>query len=136
MNSHTAGTSMLLPLTPLTGIPDGSYLVLYAQNPGAFVDLAADAAATPGMGALVLLDQHLPPPSAFDVQQAVDDLAERSITEQAIGFLIEQGHPPAQARRELRRRAAADAVSLPAAARHLMGAAHDPDPQDEAERAG
>ncbi len=135
MNSHTAASSLLLPLTPSIKVAAGSHLVLYAGNPGAFVDLAA-AATTGGIREVVVLDRHLPPPSAFDVQRAVDEVADRSVIDKAIGFLIEQGHPPRHARNELHRRAAAAGISLTASAYGVLYADHEPDPQDEDQRAG
>ncbi|MET3808421.1 hypothetical protein ABIB25_005450 [Nakamurella sp. UYEF19] len=135
MNSHTASSSMLLPLTTPPASATGAHLVLYAENPGAFVDLAADARATWDGGGSVVLDQHLPPPTAIEAQQGVDELADRSTVDQAIGFLIGQGHPPAQARTELSRRADAAGVSIAAIAYSVLEVDHQPDPFDENKRA-
>jgi hypothetical protein len=130
MNSHTAATSMLLPLTSAM-TADGGYIVLYAETPGAFTDLATDARTVTGLGADVVVDGHLPPPTPFAVQAGVDALADRSSIDQAVGFLVGQGHPPAQAKAELARRAAATGMSLAQIAAQILTAGPRPDPDDQ-----
>jgi hypothetical protein len=119
MNSRTAAASMLLPLAPLTGLPDRSHMVFYAANPGAFIDLAADTRAAYGLDGDVVLDGHLPPPDITGLSGA-DELAERSDINQAIGVLIEDGHPPTLARRELDTRAAAAGVTVHRIAKDIL----------------
>ncbi|MBM9475157.1 ANTAR domain-containing protein [Nakamurella flavida] len=116
MISRVAATSLLLPLRTAPG----DRLVLYAQNPGAFVDLAADAERIPGFGTSVVLDRHLPPPTASDSRRLLNDLAERSAVDQAIGFLVDQGYPPGQAHPELLRRATTTGVSITTMARRIV----------------
>jgi hypothetical protein len=130
MNSHTAATSMMLPLTSaMTG--DGGHIVLYAENPGAFTDLAVDARTALGLGGDVVVDGHLPPPTPFDVRASVGALADRSSIDQAVGYLVGQGYPPGQAAVELRRRAAAAGSSVAWVARQILQGDHRPDPDTE-----
>lgn len=105
MNSPRAAASMLLPLS--TGTQTG-HVVFYAENPGAFTDLAAGTQFALGPGCDVIIDGHLPPPTALDAQLSLDAVTDRSTTNQALGFLIGQGYPPEQAQAELTRRAAAE----------------------------
>ena len=132
MKFPTAASSLLLPLTPGAGLCAGSHLVLYAQNPGAFIDLAADASRT--FDGEVVVDGHLPPPPAAEHECAVADLSQRSTVEQAIGVLIELGYPPGQARSELRRRAAAADINLAATAQKILDPDHNANPQDAGHR--
>ena len=105
-DSRPAATSMLLPLTPQSDPGGGSYLIFYAHQPGAFTELAA-AFTNAGIDGGVILDRHLPPPHA----DGADTLARRSDIDQAIGVLIEAGHPPDLARQELHARAASAGVT-------------------------
>lgn len=129
MDSHTAATSILLPLTA-AGDQDGQ-IVLYAQNPGAFIDLAADARIALGAGNDVIIDGHLPPPTPLSAQRGVNALADRSTIDQALGFLIEQGHPPVQARTELARRATVAGASIVSVALRVIQSDRRPDPDAE-----
>lgn len=93
-------------------------LILYASQPGAFVDLAADISwLTGGDLADVLLDRHLTPPDA----DAPDGVAAIFTINQAIGVLIARGHLPDQARRHLDRRGAATGGDRLTASRDLLG---------------
>jgi hypothetical protein len=115
-----ARTSLCIPLPEVAGSEPGSTLVLYAANPGAFVDLATDLAWTLGVdpGALVL-DEHLAVPSSSDV---VTGLHEHAMINRAIGVLIEDGHTPVSGRAELRRRAELDDVPLTVLAQRVLDA--------------
>lgn len=99
-------TSLLVPLPAAesdgTGPPPQIGVVLYAGKPGAYVDLAADLAWLTGrpLGAFVL-DRHLTPPGTT----ATTGLRALSVINRAIGVLIDRGHTPGQARRELDARA-------------------------------
>lgn len=128
-NSLTAAASMLLPLT--SGAQTG-HVVVYAQNRGAFIDLAADAqfALGPGSGGVVV-DGHLPPPTASATQRGLDGLADRSTINQAVGFLIGKGYPPDQVHAELARRAAATGVTVASIAGQILQTDHRPDPDPE-----
>lgn len=125
MNSLTAAASMLLPST--AGAQTG-HVVVYAQNPGAFIDLAADAQFTLGAGGGVVVDGHLPPPTAFAAQRGLEGLADRSTINQAVGFLIGKGYPPDQAQAELVRRAAATGATVASMAGQILQTDHRPDP--------
>ncbi|MGI8589401.1 MAG: hypothetical protein ACR2M5_00150 [Nakamurella sp.] len=126
MNSHTAASSMLVPLNAANA--GGGQIVFYAQNPGAFTDLAADTAIALGPGGDMVLDGHLPSPTSL---RSVEALADRSIINQGVGFLIEQGHSPAQAQTELGRRATAAGVSVAWVAHQILESSHRIDPDAE-----
>ena len=100
---HPAVSSIRLPLASAPGLIDGSHVIFYAREPGAFTELAAAAA---GLDGHVVLDRHLPPRT-----HGAEVLAQRSDIDQAIGVLIDTGHPPDQARQELHIRAAAAGVT-------------------------
>jgi hypothetical protein len=112
-------TSLRVPL-PTAGSRTTSTLTVWAGNPGAFVDLAADLAVALGLpvGALVL-DEDLPagtgPPGS--------DLAAFSVVHQAVGVLIGRGHTPERAHAELVRRAATTGTTTAAVARHVVDSA-------------
>jgi hypothetical protein len=93
--------SLRIPLDGHAGADPGSSLVLYAANPGAFVDLAADLGFALGLGPDSLqLDGHLhAPPPGFDPA----GLAIQSTINQAVGVLIDRGHTAESARAEMRR---------------------------------
>ncbi len=81
-------------------------IVLYAANPGAFVDLAADLAVLTGTALHeFLLDRHLD--GAFGPARPTDPgrVLDASVVDQAMGVLLDRGWTPEQARRGLRRRA-------------------------------
>ncbi|MEO6702383.1 MAG: hypothetical protein ABI140_18265 [Jatrophihabitantaceae bacterium] len=98
------------PLAVLTGVPAIDQaaeivLVLYAENPGAFVDLAADLGwltARPGAFDLDLDLDDLPTSS---INSGMSALAKQSSIDQALGVLIGLGSTPEQARDELDRAA-------------------------------
>jgi len=96
-----AGTSVLVPLS--ASDPPETSLVLYAGQPGAFVDLAADLAWLTGypVGEFVF-DQHLSIPPETGTDGVISAL---SAINQAIGVLIGRGYTLEQARLELGRRA-------------------------------
>ena len=132
MTSPSAGASMLLPLQPLTGLSVGSHLIFYARHPGAFAELAADTRAVYGLDGDVVLDAHLPAPERSQ-PDGTDTLRQRSEIDQAIGVLIDQGHPPEHARTELYTRAAAAGCGVHDAARHIL---HQLDSADGSGRTG
>lgn len=107
--SSAIATSIAIPLLRgERGATSVSTLVLYAGQPGAFVDLTADLAwLTDSELVDFVLDQHLQPPDphAFDV------LESQSRINQAIGVLIAQGRDPASADQELDLRATPDRSS-------------------------
>lgn len=98
-------------------------VVLYAANPGAFVDLAADLSRLTGLRLdEVALDRHLRP-----VDGHADGIGVSvSVINQALGVLIGRGHTPEQANGELDDRAAAAGSSRDDAARAILRAVTPP----------
>jgi hypothetical protein len=118
MESTTAATSLRVPLNRLGVAEAGSVLMLYASNPGAFVDLAADLSFALGLRPDTLIlddDLRLAGPA-----RGVDGLVELAQVNQAIGILIDRGHRPAAARAELRRLADHAETTVHTAARQLI----------------
>ncbi len=122
---HTRiGASAMLPLSTLTSTGPGGVIVIYAVNPGAFVDLAADLSHALKLEAdTVVLDQHLTPPEQHNA------LAEMSQINQAIGILLDRGRTPAAARLELDGLAHHAASTLHTAARLLIASITAPLPR-------
>jgi hypothetical protein len=113
--------SVLLPLHLLTDLPQGSELVFYAAEPGAFDELAADTRATYGLDGQVELDRHLPAPSAADVPVVtVEGAEQRSTMNQAVGVLLDQGHLPEETSAILAARAAAANIKPLVAAQQIL----------------
>lgn len=106
--------SLKLPLPGRGGIG----IVLYAANPGAFVDLAADLAVLTGRPlAEVAVDEHL-----HGVEDAATEstLLDASALDQAVGVLLGSGWTPEQALRALDERGRRRSSDGPAAARELL----------------
>jgi hypothetical protein len=119
-----ATTSLSIPLAAVAGSQPGSSLVLYATNPGAFVDLAADLAwVLEVKPSALVLDQHVALPAPSD---GVAGLRELATINRAIGGLIESGHTPESARAELRRHADLDSGDMPAAAQRVLDSLRRP----------
>jgi hypothetical protein len=118
MDPVDVGASLRLPLKALCDVEPGSELLLYADKPGAFVDLAADLSyalrLTPDV---VTLDDDLNPASD---PTRLNGLTEMSSVNQAIGILIDRGHLPDSARTELDRLAHQAQTTLHAAAQQLI----------------
>jgi hypothetical protein len=118
MDPVDVATSLRVPLNALCDVQAGSALVLYADKPGAFVDLTADLSfalgLTPGV---VTLDDNLSPASG---PAGIGGLTEMSDVNQAIGVLIERGHLPDGARVELDRLANHLQTTVHAATQHLI----------------
>ncbi len=139
-------SSLRLPLPALApGFAAGSRIVFYATTPGAFVDLGADveyalehrfragagadgdgheALAGDGAGGAgrlarsgVVLDADLPPPTS---RSGLSGLEELATINQAIGFLIAEGHDLDEARALLQQRAAAAGTDLHVYAAQLL----------------
>jgi hypothetical protein len=122
--ARTAGACLTLPLGRSTDEgPGGGTVVFYARNPGAFVDLAADLQRVHGQ---VDLDGQLPSSGDQPRRAGITGLAEHSVLNQAIGVLITRGHTPAEAQRELRRRAADTPHTLPEVAKHVLASTNSP----------
>ena len=114
-----ARTSLRLSALPGSGsdAPSAIRMVFYAATPGAFVDLAADAAWLIGSSAHATLDGDL---SRTGEVTRPDTLGELSTVNQAIGVLIGRGHTIESARVELVRMAAAAGTTLSMAAAVVM----------------
>jgi hypothetical protein len=100
----------------------GAALVLYASEPLVFLAVVPSLLALLDLGHhRVTLDAHLVLPDMVAERAAlVQQLADRSVLDRAVGFLLDRGMPPDEAIAELRRRAAARRVSPVAAARQLL----------------
>jgi hypothetical protein len=119
----TTGASLHLPLDEVTAANPGSTVTFYAARPGAFVDLAEDIRYACRLDGQVVIDGHLhdPLPAAgARGWTGVTGLAELSVINQAIGVLIELGHPPGTARTVLQHRANQTDTALGATAQHLI----------------
>ncbi len=128
VSAHTDATaetaaSLRIPLDSTPDGPAGSRIVLFAAKPGTFVDLAADLSYLLTLPPTALaLDSHLHAPNG---EAATADLAGQSMINQAVGVLIERGHPLESAHAELRRLAELDGGSLEGAAEALLRDAVD-----------
>jgi hypothetical protein len=118
MDPVDVATSLRLPLNALCDVQAGSALVLYADKPGAFVDLAADLSFALGLTPdVITLDDDLNPASS---PAGIGGLTEMSHVNQAIGILIARGHLPDNARTELDRLANQAQTTVHVAAQQLI----------------
>jgi hypothetical protein len=93
-------------------------VILFAESPGAFVDLAADLAwLTARPPTEFVLDQHL---TAAAQPTSERQLREASAINQAIGTLIGRGYTPQQASAELNTQAASSSTDRHTAARRIL----------------
>ena len=102
------------------GHPDGrgATVILFAAQPGALVDFAADLCCTLELPLdAIHLDSDLFPPPAHS---ALTGLAGLSDVNQALGLLIDRGFPPERAAAELQRLARDAGEGVRAAARTLL----------------
>lgn len=105
-----AGSSLCIPLAAVAHSDDGSTLVLYAEAPGAFVDMAADLAWALELDpSTLLVDEHLVVPAASN---SVIGLRERAMINQAVGVLIDHGHTLESAHDALRNHAEAESGTV------------------------
>jgi hypothetical protein len=114
------GTSIVLSLpTPGNGGREATVaFILYAQTPGAFVDLAADMVWLTGRPSTdFVLDEHLEAPAA---DSTAAPLAAASVINQAIGVLIGRGYTTQQAHWELDTQAAHAHTDRQSAAHHIL----------------
>ena len=117
-----ARASILLPLHLVCDLPEPGHIVFYAAHRGAFTALAADTRTTYCLDGEVEVDRHLPPPDP-DSTAATEG---RSVVEQAVGVLIDRGHPPEQARHQIATAAAAAQVPPLQIALRILDALHRP----------
>ena len=116
-------TSLLLPLDELGSSTAGSTVILYAAQPGTFVDLAADTSYAYSLDGQVVLDRHLPGRDHLSANPEAVGHRERSTINQAIGILICRGHIPEEAPAVLRNAAARDGITVAQAAQQVLDAA-------------
>lgn len=125
--SRRIGTSLEISL--LGGTQPGhretatGVLVVYAARPGALVDLAADLTWLLGRPLSdARLDHHLdaPPPLSRDSSLSRASLVNQALVNQALGFLIEHGRMPEQARDELDALAASSEIPPHSAAAEIL----------------
>lgn len=126
-HSEVIGSSILIPLAvaATTTAPAAVVaLVLYAETPGAFVDVAADLAWMTGKDLSEFrVDQHLTAAGA-----ASNSVQTLSIINQAVGVLIGRGRTPEQATQDLASSAERGDGDLRTAAAAVLSSLHDPAP--------
>ncbi|AEF34859.1 MULTISPECIES: ANTAR domain-containing protein [Mycobacteriaceae] len=124
-------TSLWLPIPPAMsddGAAPFASLILYAGNPGAFVDLAADLSWLTGRTLTeFVLDQHRTPPRAGG---APGGIAAASLIDQAIGVLIAGGYTVERAHREIDARAERLSVSRGDIANDILSELNGPVSED------
>ena len=119
VDGERPATSLRLNLsTQGSGFDPDSQIVLYAANPGAFVDLATDidylhrqgyAGDGHGTRQAVALDIDLPP---ITLVSGFVGLTEYETVNRALGMLIQRGQEPAEARATLRREARTNGLAV------------------------
>ena len=103
-------TSLRLSLAWVPSLSAGSRITFYASTPGAFVDLAADLAFA--LDSDIRLDEDIPPA----LLSGLTGVGELSAINVAVGVLINHGHAPEGALRQLRLIADATPCSIRKAA--------------------
>ncbi len=126
-NTMDIRASLLLPLLPLGDSAATGSVAFYSGSAGAFIDLADDARWIFNLDGPPVLDGHLP--STGGDPAGIRGLTALSDLNQALGVLIEDGHPQHDAHTELRRRAHQAGRSVPDAVRHLLSTTH-PQPEN------
>jgi hypothetical protein len=122
------GASVLITLEPAGRWGPRSSVVFYAGTPGAFVDLAADAARQDPTPGAVVLDAHLDDPDGAHPVSGTSGWAEISVINQALGVVMGGGRTPAEARAVLDARAAGTGLGIVATAREVVAAAASRNP--------
>jgi hypothetical protein len=116
-----ARASLMLPLTHLTdGAAPGDSLILFAEQPHSFTDLARVVRIKLVLDGTDLVDRHLPAPGAEDGGTTADESLGHRLINVGIGVLMDRGFPPQQAAQELARRAQGHGGDLAAAASELL----------------
>lgn len=123
-------TSLLVPLAFAAEAENSERasvaLVLYAANPGGFIDLAADLTWSTGQPVEEFaLDEHLTLPSN---DADLSPLTALSTINQALGVLIGRGSIPEQAERDLDARAASAGIEPMAVATLILASLTSPEP--------
>jgi hypothetical protein len=109
-NTSDIATSLRLSLAWIPSLSADSRITFYASTPGTFVDLAADLAFA--LDSDIRLDEDIPPVLASDLT----GIGKLSAINKAVGVLINHGHTPHSAQRELRHTAASTPCSIQKAA--------------------
>lgn len=117
---QSARASLLLPLHDITADGIVGTVILFASELGAFDELATHARHAFNLDGQVVIDKHLPVDGKPVAARGVSGMDAASLVNIAIGFLIDQGHPPDEARQELIRRAAAHGGVRSAAAQEII----------------
>ncbi len=117
---RSARASLRLPLGRPGSSPVG-HIVLFARWPDAFIGLATDARHRAQGAGQIVVDADLGddnPPRTSETWTS-ETLSERGEVNQAIGLLIDRGHPPDEARAQLER-GATGGLSRAQVARRLL----------------
>lgn len=116
-----ARASLMLPLTHLTegAAPDDS-LILFAEHPRSFLDMARVVRTKLNLDDAGLVDRHLPPSVIHDGGTTAADFQDDRMINIGLGVLLDRGFPPEQAAAELARRARRHGGNLAAAAAELL----------------
>jgi hypothetical protein len=132
------GASVAITLGTGRGAPTASgttrsNVVFYAATPGAFVDLAADAARQDPTPGAVILDVHLDDPDGAHPVSGSTGFSEISIINQALGVIMGGGRTLEQARVALDARAAGTGAGLVTTAGDVVAAAMARHPNRDAD---
>jgi hypothetical protein len=109
-NTSDIATSLRLSLAWIQSLGADSRITFYASTPGTFVDLAADLSFA--LDSDIRLDEDIPPVLVSDLT----GVGKLSAINKAVGVLINHGHTPDSAQRELRHTAASTPSSIQKAA--------------------
>ena len=117
--SHPVETSVEIPLTAI-GLPVHSgRITIYAHQPGAFVDLAADLTYALGLDhRMIVVDDD---PDDVESASGIDGLGEISIINRALGVMIARGSSPDEALATLQREAERHGVTVYIQASTMFG---------------
>jgi hypothetical protein len=110
-NTSDIATSLRLSLAWVPSLSADSRITFYASTPGTFVDLAADLAFALHSHS-IRLDEDIPSALVSDLT----GVGKLSAINKAVGVLINHGHTPDSAQRELRHTADATPCSIQKAA--------------------
>jgi hypothetical protein len=117
-------SSVMIPLSDASAAEAGLrfVVILYADRPGAFIDVVADLCWLTGRPvSSFAIDQHLRLPAEPDSHSG---LAGSPLINQAIGVLIGRGYTPEQAAAEIDTRAAAAGHTRAEAATMILAGLH------------
>jgi hypothetical protein len=111
-------SSLAVPVSMAGSVAPGAELVLYASNPGAFVDLAADLTfALHSPSGEIRVDEHLDPGT---IRSGLEGVEEMAMVSRATGVLIGRGLTPEEAREHLERKAQKSGLEVFQVAAYLL----------------